>query len=298
MANFDDIFSTPASEENQTFAPFDKETWAAKKQQERESTYELIDSTAMEIVGNGEIFKAYLDVQARFDRYSVGNAILITAQMPEATRLADFDTWKSSGVSVKRGENGITILEPGKEYEREDKSIGVSYEVKKVFDISQTNSRQKPTPTVARDERLLLKALIHNAPCKLSITTELPEQRNVVYNAEDNVILLRQGMDAPNIFRGLSQELARAQMQKNGYNCASPAFTAYCVSYMLCKRNGIAVDNFQFNRIPEAYAEMDAKTIRGELGTMREIAGEITANMNRVFAAQQRSQQNRDEGTR
>ena len=33
MANFDDIFSTPASEENQTFAPFDKETWAAKKQQ-------------------------------------------------------------------------------------------------------------------------------------------------------------------------------------------------------------------------------------------------------------------------
>lgn len=298
MANFDDIFSTPASEENQTFAPFDKEAWAAKKQQERKSTYELIDNTAMEIVGNGEIFKAYLDVQARFDRYSVGNAILITAQMPEATRLADFDTWKSSGVSVKRGENGITILEPGKEYEREDKSIGVSYEVKKVFDISQTNSRQKPTPTVARDERLLLKALIHNAPCKLSITAELPEQRNVVYNAEDNVILLRQGMDAPNIFRGLSQELARAQMQKNGYNCASPAFTAYCVSYMLCKRNGIAVDNFRFNHIPEAYARMDAQAIRSELGTMREIAGEITANMNRVFAAQQRSQQSRDESTR
>lgn len=298
MANFDDIFSAPASQENQTFAPFDKETWAAKKQQERESAYELIDSTAMEIVGNGEIFKAYLDVQARFDRYSVGNAILITAQMPEATRLADFDTWKSSGVYVKRGENGITILEPGKEYEREDKSIGVSYDVKKVFDISQTNSRQKPTPTVTRDERLLLKALINNAPCKLSITTELPEHLKVAYNAEDNVILLRQGMDASTIFRGLSQELARAQMQKNDYNCASPAFTAYCVSYMLCKRNGIAVDNFRFSRIPEAYAKMDAQAIRGELGTMREIAGEITANMNRVFSAQQRSQQSRDEGTR
>lgn len=298
MSNFDDIFSAPASQENQIFAPFDKEAWAAKKQQERESAYELIDNTAMEIVGNGEIFKAYLDVQARFDRYSVGNAILISAQLPEATRLADFDTWKSSGVSVKRGENGITILEPGKEYEREDKSIGVSYEVKKVFDISQTNSRQKPTPTVTCDERLLLKALINHAPCKLSITAELPEQRNVVYNAEDNVILLRQGMDAPNIFRGLSQELARAYMQKNGYNCASPAFTAYCVSYMLCKRNGIAVDNFRFNRIPEAYAGMDAQAIRGELGTMREIAGEITANMNRVFSAQQRSQQSREESTR
>lgn len=298
MENFDDIFNTPSTQENQTFAPFDKGAWAAKKQQERESAYELIDNTAMEIVGNGEIFQAYLDVQARFDRYSVGNALLITAQSPEATRLADFDTWKSSGVYVKRGEDGIVILEPGKEYEREDGSVGVSYDVKKVFDISQTNSRQRVASTVTRDERLLLKALINNAPCKMSITAELPEHMNVAYNAEDNVILLRQGMDAPTIFRGLSQELARAHMAKNGYDCASPAFTAYCVSYMLCKRNGIAVDNFRFSRIPEAYSEMDAQAIRSELSTMREIAGEISADMNRVFAAQQRSQQNRDEGAR
>ena len=158
MANFDDIFNTPSTQEKQTFAPFDKDAWAAKKQQERESAYELIDNTAMEIVGNGEIFQAYLDVQARFDRYSVGNALLITAQSPEATRLADFDTWKSGGVYVKRGEDGIVILEPGKEYEREDGSVGVSYDVKKVFDISQTNSRQRVAPTVTRDERLLLKA--------------------------------------------------------------------------------------------------------------------------------------------
>ena len=112
------------------------------------------------------------------------------------------------------------------------------------------------------------------------------------------MILMRQGMDAPTIFRGLSQELARAHMAKNDTDCTSPAFTAYCVSYMLCKRNGIAVDNFRFSRIPEAYSEMDAQAIRGELGTMREIAGEISADMNRVFAAQQRSQQNRDEGAR
>ena len=298
MANFDDIFNTPSAQENQTFAPFDKDAWAAKKQQERESAYELIDNTAMEIVSNGEIFQAYLDVQARFDRYSVGNALLITAQSPEATRLADFDTWKSGGVYVKRGEDGIVILEPGKEYEREDGSVGVSYDVKKVFDISQTNSRQRVAPTVARDERLLLKALINNAPCKMTITADLPEHLNVAYNAEDNMILMRQGVDAPTIFQGLSQELARAHMAKNDTDCASPAFTAYCVSYMLCKRNGITVDNFRFSRIPEAYSEMDAQAIRGELGTMREIAGEISADMNRVFAAQQRSQQNRDEGAR
>ena len=298
MANYDDIFNSPSTQENQSFSPFDKDAWVARKQKEREIAYQLIDTTAVELIGNGEKFQAYLDVQARFDRYSVGNALLITAQAPEATRLADFNTWKSEGTYVRRGEDGMVILEPGKEYEREDGSVGVSYDVKKVFDISQTNSRQRVVPYVVRDERLLLKALINNAPCKMSIATELPEHMNVSYHAEENVILLRQGMDAPTIFRGLSQELARAHMAKNGYDCASPAFTAYCVSYMLCKRNGIAVDNFRFSRIPEAYSEMDAQAIRSELGTMREIAGEISADMNRVFAAQQRSQQNRDEGAR
>ena len=59
--------------------------------------------TALVHVGAGKL--AYLDVQARFDLYSVSNAILIAAQCPEATKLADFDTWKADGVYVKRGQD-------------------------------------------------------------------------------------------------------------------------------------------------------------------------------------------------
>ncbi len=298
MANFDDIFNQPAKQSDHSFTPFDKDAWAARKQQEREAAYEMMDATAMEMVGSGSLFQTYLDVQARFDRYSVGNALLITAQLPEATRLADFDTWKKEGVYVKKNMTGIVIMEPGNEYKRDDGSIGVSYNPKKVFDISQTNSRQRATPSVSRDERLLLKALINNAPCQLSISADLPENVNVIYKAEDNVILLRQGLDAPTIFRGLSQELARAHMDKGEYTCASPAFSAYCVSYMLCKRNDMAVENFRFSRIPEAFQSMEAQAIRSELGTMREIAGDITADMNRIFAEQQRSQKSRDDGAR
>lgn len=287
MANFDDLFAVQSADQShRSYTPFDKEAWAAQKQKERESVYALIDETAVEMGGNGELFQAYLDVQARFDRYSVGNAILITAQMPEATRLADFDGWKEAGTYVRKGASGITILEPGKEYERENGTIGVSYNVKKVFDVSQTNSRQPVTPVVSRDERLLLKALISNAPCQLSISNELPENINVIYRPEENTILLRQGMDAPTIFRGLSQELARAHIDKGGYSCANPAFSTYCVSYMLCKRSGVAVDTFRFDRMPEAYREMDEQAVRGELGAIREVAGEISTDMNRVFDAQ------------
>jgi len=237
-------------------------------------------------------------VQARFDLYSVSNAILIAAQCPEATKLADFDSWKADGVYVKRGQDAITILEPGKEYRKDDGSTGVSYNVKKVFDISQTRAEQRPAPAVARDERLLLKALMNNAPCRFSISNELPEGTNVAYHPQNNIIYVRQGLDAPTIFRGVAQELARAHMDKGGITCESPDFTAYSVSYMLCKRNGVSVEGFSFDRLPESYAMMDAKALRAEAGVMRDVAGTITADMNRLFAAQEKAQKNRDGGAR
>lgn len=294
MPNYDDLFTgQPAPQEE-----FNKDAWAAKKQAERKDVYLMIDTYAHEMSIDGGLFQGYLDVQARFDLYSVSNAILIAAQCPEATKLADFDTWKADGVYVKRGQDAITILEPGKEYKKDDGSVGVSYNVKKVFDISQTRAEQRPAPAVARDERLLLKALMNNAPCRFSISNKLPEGINMAYHAESSVIYVRQGLDAPTIFRGLAQELARAHMDKGGIACESPDFTAYSVAYMLCKRNGVSVEGFSFDRLPESYAMMDAKALRAEVGVMRDVAGSITADMNRLFQAQEKAQKNRDGGAR
>ena len=296
MPNYDDLFTSQPAPREET--PFDKDAWAAKKQAEREGVYAMIDNYVHDMGVEGGVFQAYLDVQARFDLYSVSNAILIAAQCPEATKLADFDTWKADGVYVKRGQDAITILEPGKEYKKDDGSVGVSYNVKKVFDISQTRANQRPAPAVARDERLLLKALMNNAPCRFSISNELPEGVNVAYHPQNSVIYVRQGLDAPTIFRGVAQELARAHMDKGGIACESPDFTAYSVSYMLCKRNGVSVEGFSFDRLPESYAMMDAKALRAEVGVMRDVAGTITADMNRLFAAQEKAQKNRDGGAR
>lgn len=217
MQNFDDLFTNkPAQREE---APFDKDSWAEKKQAERKDAYAMIDDYVSEMGGNGDMIRTYLDVQARFDRYSVSNAVLIAAQYPKATKLADFDTWRDSGVHVLKDEESITILEPGEKYERDDGSTGTYYNVKKVFDISQTNSRQRPEPAVARDDRLLLKALMNNAPCGFEISNELPEGVNVAYNAEKNVVQIRRGLEAPTIFRGLAQELAKAHMDR-GATCS------------------------------------------------------------------------------
>ena len=271
------------------------EEYAKAKQEEKEAVYNLIDTAISDIVNNPAEFQKYLDTQARMDRYSAANALLIYKQCPETTQLKDFNGWRDDNIRVKKGAKSISILEPV-DYTKADGSTGISYNVKKAFDISQTNSRQQAAPAVSHDPRLLLKALINNAPCKISISENLPENVYAAYQPQDKVILIRQGMDAPDIFRALSQELAHAHMDRGEYNRADCAFTAYCVSYMLCKRNSIAVDTFRFDRLPEAFKEMDAQGIRAELGKIRDVANEISRDMAPVL--EQRKAPSRDDGAR
>ena len=298
MSNFDDIFNPKPKVDGPSFTSFNKDEWAAQKKKDREQAYALIDTTVQRMAADGSLFQTYLDVQSRFDRYSVGNAVLITAQLPEANKLADFKTWKESDVYIKKGETGITILEPGEEYTREDGSIGVSYNAKKVFDVSQTNARQQKPPMVSHDPKILLQALIHNAPCEVKISNQLPDNVGAVYKQEEKVIMVRQGMEFADIFRSLSQELAHAHMDKGGYKRSECAFAAYSTSYILCKRYGVPTDYFRFDRMPEGMSSMDAQTIRGELGRIRDVANDISTNMTRVLEPRERSTKTRSDGAR
>lgn len=78
MTNFDDLFTSAPAENTRSFESFDKEAWAAQKQQERDDVYRQIDAYVTSMCADGGVFQAYLDVQARFDRYSVNNAIFGT----------------------------------------------------------------------------------------------------------------------------------------------------------------------------------------------------------------------------
>ena len=89
MANFDDLLNnSPAGE-----APpqLSKEEYAAKKQAEREDAFALSDNTALDVAANGGKFQSFLDLQARLDRYSAVNTLLVFAKNPAASRLGDFD---------------------------------------------------------------------------------------------------------------------------------------------------------------------------------------------------------------
>ena len=90
--SYDDLFESVEPSPKMELPPYDNEAYKAKKQQEREETYALLYGTSEKMQQDAVLFQSYLDVQARFDRYSANNAVLITAQRPDATRLAEFDT--------------------------------------------------------------------------------------------------------------------------------------------------------------------------------------------------------------
>ena len=70
-----------------------------------------------------------------------------------------------------------------------------------------------------------------------------------MYDPEQNAILVKKGMDAPDIFRCVSLEVANVQLVRNreGYSRETEGYKAYAVSYMLCKRYGVDAQEYDIS---------------------------------------------------
>ena len=263
------------SEQREQLSP---QEWAGKKQLEKEAVYQMIDSTAEEISENPDKLKAFLNLQARMDRYSSANALLIYSQLPEATRLKDFTGWGEDNVRVKKGAKSISILEPV-EYAKNDGSTGISYKVKKMFDVSQTNGKKQPAPTLNREPEDVVAVMIDTSPVEVKVIDEMPQPgMGAFYKNEDQTLFIRRGFgDSVKLCQHVAQELAFAQlsMESDSYNRREMGFKAVCVGYMVCKKLGIDTKSFAVNRIPSDWKDMDAKAVRSELSQMRSAMGEI-----------------------
>lgn len=258
--------------------PFNKEEWAAQKQAERTEAYELIDSTCSEMMSSGDSFRQYLSVQGHFDRYSVANAVLVSAQMPEATQLKDYSKWKQSRVYVNKDAQKITILEPSKEYTREDGSKAVSYNTKTVYDISETSAHgrtEQPEPKAMRE---LVSALIDASPVPFQPVDDL--EMASFYDSSQQTIFIKTGLNDEQLFVSMSKEVAAAVYDFK-YNESHDAFDfkAFCVAYMVSTRYGVDTKGFNFEKLPKEFEQMDTQVFKGELGSMRDVLGEIQSEM-------------------
>lgn len=291
MANFDDLLNNVPAEE-QSGQRLSNEEYAAKKKAEREEVFELSDQTALEVSGDGEQFQQFLDVQASLDRYSAVNALLIMAQKPEATRLGNFDYWKNQSCSVRPGQTAISILEPH-EYTKEDGSPGTGYNVKKVFDISQVDTRKLRTPPAPTyTERQILAALVKSSPVAIVGVENLSEDMGAM--RYDERIDIRKGMSFEDTFRCLSTEIILVDLEKREIPTENAEFSAYCASYLISKKYGVDTKAFDFESVPDVFDGKDAQAVKGELSQIRDAAESISGRMARQLESAQKAAKSQD----
>ena len=259
-----------------------KTEYAEKKKAEKEQVYQMIDDTVREIMSDSEKFKDFLDTQSRMDRYSAANALLIYSQCPQATQLKDFNDWGKDNVKINKGAKSISILEPV-EYTRNDGSTGVSYNVKKVFDVSMTNGRQTPAVSVNRDPKSLITTMLDVSPVEVQSTDELPYPNMAAfYNNEKQTLYVKRDVgDSVAVAQCVAQELGHAQLSINSesYSRKNMGFQAVCIGYMLCKKYGVDTQNFAINRIPQDLSTKEPRAIRAELSKTRNAMAEIHSHI-------------------
>lgn len=258
--------------------PFNKEEWAAQKQEQRKAAYEMIDNTCSEMMADGVAFQQYLDVQGHFDRYSVNNAILVSAQMPEATQLKDYGSWKQSRAYVDKDAQKITILEPGKEYEREDGSKAVGYNAKIVYDISQTTAKDRQQPQEAKTMRELVSAMIDASPVSFVPVDDL--ELPAFYDSAQQTIFIKTGLSEEQLFVSMAKEVSAAVFDcKHKESRDASDFKSFCVAYMVSSRYGVDTKGFNFDKLPKEFEGMETQEFKGQLGSMRDVLGEIQSDI-------------------
>lgn len=292
--NFDSLLNVSAVPQNDQAAAF-----IAESRENRSRCYEMSEQMTTIVAADSQGFQQYLDLQSHFDRYTANNVLLIMAQKPDAQKIGDYGYWREQNVYVKRHErrNPILIMEPGKEYERQDGSIGTYYNAKKVYDISQTtmsdklnqkDERAQENPELeAVKDRQLIRALVSSPPVAIVAAdpVQMPEDKGALFDSEDACIYVRKGMNAEEIFKSLTPELVHAGFAEGNknYDRNENAFHAYCASYMLCKKYGIDTRDFDFRHAPEMFTGMEPQEVRSELSKVRDAANNISSRMAKVL---------------
>ena len=248
----------------------DREKFKEKKRAELEALYDAVNEETLMIAENPEKFSGYLRVQARFNRYTVTNAILLLHQFSDAQKLKTFEGWKREGASVKRGEKSISILEPYS-YTKADGSMEKGFRIKKLFDISQTDVRMSPDPFLTGvSSRSLLRALLEASSVETEAADTLDHGKDAVYDQEKQKNYIRRMLDPDDFFRAAAASIAEAQLAEQGVSCGQEELEskAKATAFMLCVKYGIDPERIRV-KMTGADDQMEIKDIKAELSEIR-----------------------------
>jgi antirestriction protein ArdC len=250
-------------------------------------------------VGNSAALTAYLNVTARFRKYSWTNCLLIALQRPDATHVAGFRAWLGFGRHVRKGEKGIAIFAPiisksktdtdGQKQEEnsnaEPASRLVGFRSAYVFDIAQTDGDDLPEFATVKGDPAQhlgrLKTLAGSHSITLDYDASIAPAKGV---SRGGRITLMPNLPAAEEFSTLVHELAHEKLHRTDRRTETTKTIreteAEAVAFVVC--HAIGLDT---NTAAADYIKLyngDRATLSASLqfiqSTAAEILGALEAN--------------------
>lgn len=249
----------------------------------------------VEAIQSGEDWQNFLQFQANLHNYSSNNVMLINAQHQDAytkglvesplpSYVAGFNTWRSLGRTVKKGQHGYSILAPCR-YDRniaidsegtvrtlrksetasadekvERQQILRGFRVEYVFEVSQTFGNdipQPPMPLLLRGEAPVglgasVLSLIENRGYKVDTVPGSQDLAgaNGTTNVATKSVLVRADLDDAAMVKTLIHEAAHVMLHTSGEGMNLPRtlqeIEAESVAYVVAYVHGMATDSYSF----------------------------------------------------
>ena len=259
-----------------------KKSFPERMAEKKNQCYAMIDDACLNAVSSIESLRQFLNVQSRFDKYSLNNALLIFEQKPDAVKLKELAAWNKEDISVKKGAKSIMILEPSP-YKGTDGKMQRGYNAKNVFDISDVEAPEEAFPQPKPyEQKKLVAALVHEAPVPVRKAEHSIGENDAIYDAKNKVVYFKAGLEFDVIFPALAKALAHAEMAKDveNYRIGEHEFEARCSAYVICQRYGVDVRTVDIYGIPKNIEAMEAEDVKKVLGDVHHNVKSITARMN------------------
>lgn len=258
-----------------------KDQWKIKERENREIAFKILENKSLAIARNMKDLIGYLDIQAKFPDYSVGNCVLVLAQKPNATLFRDIYTWKSHGFNVMKRERPIIILAPSKPVVSADGNVHTYINAKEVYDISSTNA---PMPEnkleLSADE--VLDYLIISSPEELEIepvNNIENSDKYAYYDSTNNKLYVCKEKDAIATIQDWVSELSKYYMSRENLEKQNlNAFKSTCIAYTFCKHFNIPFPKEAFEKIPNELTESSVE-VRNELEDIKKNFSLIRDNL-------------------
>ena len=284
-----------------------RHTSRAERQQARERAQERtlaaldrLDEGVRE-VWRSERWETWLRSLARFYDYSLGNTILIAMQMPTATHVASFRSWKRDfNRYVKKGERGIEILVPmlvkthdeNETQDDEERRRLVGFRVGHVFDVSQTDG--EPLPTLVDEVSgnvdryaAVLDAVRTVSTYPVEFVADLPEGTNG-YFRRGELVAIREGMSEGQTVKTALHELAHSRLHDGDPegmpDRAMREVQAESVAYAASAALGLDTSGYSFGYVASWAVGKTDEEMRGCLQVVRDAAKAMVEDLQAAMA--------------